>query len=210
MNTTIVLVRHGETAGNREGLFRGRKDFPLNQNGIAQADLLAQELTEWPLSAIYSSPLSRALDTARRVAEPHLLPVVQEPDLTNIDLGDWEGRLKSEIERDYPDLWHTWIHNPEDLRREGAETLAHVQERSFRVLERIVAANRKRMVAIVSHRAVLKPLLARCLGITEPHFWRIHLDTAAYSILEHLPDRGYMLTLLNQTKHLRDFIREMV
>ncbi|MDH7499739.1 MAG: histidine phosphatase family protein, partial [candidate division NC10 bacterium] len=63
-------------------------------------------------------------------------------------------------------------------------------------------------IAVVSHRAVLKALIARCLDIREPYFWKIHLDTASYSLLEHRLERGYALTLLNQTHHLADFVRE--
>lgn len=210
MSTTIILIRHGETMGNRDGLFRGRKDFPLNENGLTQATLLSQELSGWDLGAVYSGPLSRAKETARRVADPHGLSVVEEPPFTNIALGDWEGRRKVEIERDHPDLWQIWVSTPERLERPGAETLFQVQERSHRALERIVQEHTGKTVVVVGHRAVLKPLIARCLSIAEPYFWKIHLDTAGYSILEHTPDRGYMLTLLNQTRHLQDVVREMV
>ena len=69
MTTTILLIRHGETLGNRDGMFRGQKDFPLNENGRTQARSLAEELSTWRIDAIYSSPLSRAMETARPLAE---------------------------------------------------------------------------------------------------------------------------------------------
>jgi len=114
------------------------------------------------------------------------------------------------VEKEQPELWRIWVREPENLQRPGAETLAQVQERSFSALERIVEAQTGETVAVVCHRAVLKPLIARCLGIATPYFWKIHMDNAAYSILEHTQGRGYMLTLLNQTRHLQDFVREMV
>ncbi len=210
MATTVLLIRHGETAGNREGLFRGQKDFPLNENGRSQAKALAEELRAWKIDAIYSSPLSRTLETVRPLAESHGLPVIEEPGFTNIRLGDWEGVAKKWVEENQPELWKIWIMEPERLHRPGAETLAQVQERAFLTLERIVGREQEKVAAVVSHRAVLKPLIARCLGIPAPYFWKIHMDTAAYSILEYTLERGYTLTLLNQTRHLQDFIREMV
>jgi broad specificity phosphatase PhoE len=140
------------------------------------------------------------------------LAVIDEPAFTDIHLGDWEGRSKREVEQEEPEQWKIWISRPERLKREGAETLTEVQERAYRGLQRIVQdqgqGERTMTIAVVSHRAVLKALIARCLGLPEPYFWKIHLDTAAYSILEHTKERGYMLTLLNQTCHLSDFVRE--
>jgi len=210
MATTILLIRHGETVGNREGLFRGQKDFPLNENGKIQAKALAEELRAWKLDAIHSSPLSRALETARPLADLQGLPVIEEPGFTNIHLADWEGVAKKWVEENQPALWKVWVSEPERLRRPGAETLAQVQERAFSALEKIVRNEVGKTVVVVSHRAVLKPLIARCLDIPAPYFWKIHMDTAAYSIFEHTPERGYTLTLLNQTRHLQEFVREMV
>lgn len=208
--TKIILVRHGETQGNREGLFRGRADFPLNDNGLRQAQDLAQALKRYELEAVYSSPLSRARVTAELIAQPHNLKIEIEPDLNNIKLGIWEGRPKAEIEKRFPRLWQLWITEPERLQLPDAETLQDVQTRAFSVLERIAHENSGQTLAVVTHRAVLKPLLARALGIPEPYFWKLHLDTSSYSILEHTPERGYTLTLLNETSHLKEFIKETV
>ena len=158
MTTTILLIRHGETAGNREGLFRGQKDFPLNENGRDQARTLAQELSAWKIDAIYSSPLTRANETARPLAELLGLRVIEETGFNNIHLGDREGRAKREVEEIQPELWRIWVTTPERLKREGAETLGQVQERAFSALGRIVEAQRGETVAVVSHRAVLKQI----------------------------------------------------
>lgn len=67
--TTVILIRHGECEGNREGLFRGRTDFPLNETGRQQAKALGEALAAFSPSTVYSSPLSRATETARFIAE---------------------------------------------------------------------------------------------------------------------------------------------
>jgi probable phosphoglycerate mutase len=208
--TTIILIRHGETKGNRDGLFRGRIDFPLNDNGIRQARDLAQALEHSGLAAVYASPLTRATATAEIVARPHGLPVAVEAGFTDIDLGLWQGRPREEIKEKFPELWHVWITEPERLRVPDGETLPQVQDRAFAALARIVRENPGRTVAVVSHRAVLKPLLARALGVAAPYFWKFHFDNGSYSTVEWTPERGFILTRLNETCHLKDYVKETV
>jgi probable phosphoglycerate mutase len=208
--TKIILVRHGETQGNREGLFRGQADFPLNENGLRQARDLAQALKKYELEAVYSSPLSRARVTAELIARSHNLKIEMEPGFNNIKLGLWEGVPKDEIAERFPELWELWVTRPEYLQIPEGETLDAVQVRASKALKRIVKEQRGKTLAVVTHRAVLKPLLAWALGIPKPYFWKLHIDTSSYSILEHTPKRGYTLTLLNETLHLKEFVRETV
>ncbi len=210
METTIYLIRHGESEGNKEGKFRGRMDFPLTEQGIQQAKDLRDELKGVKFTAIYTSPLRRAYDTAKILAEPHGLEPIVEEGFINISLGEWEGMPKEEIKRGYPELWQLWITEPEKLQIPDAETLDQVMERSVAALKRIVREHKGGIVAVVTHRAVLKPMLAGVLGISRPYFWRLHMDTASYSILEYREGRGFTLSLLNETKHLKGFIKEVV
>jgi broad specificity phosphatase PhoE len=209
--TTAILVRHGECEGNREGLFRGRKDFPLNENGFAQAKALAGELAAFHTAqAIYSGPLSRAKETGRIIAEVMSIPLEIRNGIDNMSLGPWEGRPKIEIQEEYPEEWSLWLSNPERLRLEGAETLEDVRRRAFAELNQLVKSHKGQSFILVTHRAVLKPLLASALDIAHPYFWRIHVDTASYSILTHEENRGYCLITLNQTKHLPNLVSEWV
>ncbi|MCD6362520.1 MAG: histidine phosphatase family protein [Synergistetes bacterium] len=210
MKTKIIFIRHGECEGNRVGLFRGRRDFPLNENGVKQAEALREELRKFGLSAVYSSPLSRALRTAQIIAEPHGLSPIVDESFTNISLGSWEGRPKADIEREYPKEWKTWITVPEDLSLPGAERVDDVKERAYKGLLRILPQHEGEIIAIVSHRAVLKPLFAAMFEVKKPYFWKFHFDTASYSIVEYRGERGFTLILLNETKHLTDFVVEEV
>ncbi len=208
--TTIFIVRHGECAGNREGLFRGRTDFPLNETGIVQANALALELKGKGLSRIFSSPLTRAVETADRISKACSIEWEIRAGFTNIALGQWEGRPKKEIEQEFPEEWHLWLEHPDRLHIPGGEPIPDVQRRAFSNLEHLVRQHAGETFAVVSHRAVIKPLLSACLGIAEPSFWRLHMDTASYSILVHEEKRGYCLTLLNQNRHLGEVVREWV
>lgn len=207
--TKILLVRHGECAENREGVFRGRRDVPLSDRGRSQAELLAEEISRsFAPSALFSSPLQRARDTAQAIGQRAGIPVVERSGFTNMALGPWEGHAKMFIRETYPEEWSLWINNPERLVLEGAETLDDVQRRAYANLEHLVRSHEGETFVVVSHRAVLKPLLAACLGIQAPSFWRLHLDTASYSVLVHEKVRGYTCTLLNQTRHLPDLVSE--
>lgn len=210
MLTTIYLIRHGECAGNREGLFRGRYDFPLNEAGREQAKWLAKELRNVAFDAVYSSPLSRAMKTAKVICEGRGMEPIAEQGLNNIHLGEWEGKPKTQIAERFPKEFRLWRTEPEKLKMEGAETLAEVQKRALNTLVRITKERVGGGFAIVSHRAVIKPLIAGILGIPAPYFWKLHPQTASYSIIEHTMDRGYALVLFNQTRHLKEFIREDV
>ena len=209
--TTAILVRHGECEGNREGLFRGRKDFHLNENGLAQAKALAGELAAFHTAqAIYSGPLSRAKETGRIIAEAMSIPLEIRNGIDNMSLGPWEGRPKIEIQEEYPEEWSLWLSNPERLRLEGAETLEDVRLRAFAEVNQLVRVHQGETFIIVTHRAVLKPVIASALEIAPPYFWRIHVDTASYSVLTHEESRGYCLVSLNQTHHLPDVVSEWV
>lgn len=202
--TTVYFIRHGECDGNRDKRIRGCVDFPLNENGVRQAHALAARLKNAGITAIVTSPLSRALETARILGEAvGAKPVIKEG-FRNICFGAWENRLQSEIMREHPEQWRTWTTRPEELRVEGAESLYAVRDRSLRELENTVAEYEGRTIALVSHRALLKPMLAGALGVAPPFFWRLHLDNAAYGILTHTPERGFTLRALNITEHLKN------
>lgn len=210
-HTTILLARHGECQGNREERFRGRIDYPLNERGLEQARDLGKAIIPFSPSAIYSSPLLRARQTASEIADAcSKNEVMIHEGLNNIYFSSWEGRLKSEIAFEYSHEWNIWLTSPERLALPGAETLAEIQQRSFAALKELVVKHEGTTFVLVSHRTVLKPLIAACLGIPVPYFWKIHMDTASYSVLIYDPKRGYGLFCLNQTSHLKKVVTEWV
>jgi broad specificity phosphatase PhoE len=95
--TTIVLVRHGETDWNRDNRFQGHADPPLNDNGRAQARVLAAELRTQRFAAAYTSPLRRAAETAAILADGLGLEAVPETSLKEVDVGSWTTHRRSEV-----------------------------------------------------------------------------------------------------------------
>jgi len=202
--TRIILIRHGECQGNIESRFRGRKDYPLNERGRKQALELAKELETLAPDAIYSSPLKRAIETATPLAARFSKEIIKDEGFNNISFGQWEGLLKSEISKEYPDEWKTWLVAPEKLDMAGVEPMSSIRKRSIESLKRIEARHSGKTVVVVSHRTTLKPLLAAALSIPDPYFWKLHVDTASYSTLLYSKERGFCLYQLNQTKHLTE------
>jgi len=206
--TELVIVRHGETELNREGVFRGRLDVGLNDAGRRQAEAAADALAGRPVAAVFSSPLSRAYDTASAIAGRHGLEVVVDEAFHNFDLGAWQGRPKETVRTEHPALWDTWVNDPARLRIPGAETLDEVKRRAHaRVLELVEAYHDRRFV-VATHRSVAKLLGAALLGLGPEAFWRFYLDNAGYSVFGH-DERGFVLVTWNEAAHLGERVVEL-
>jgi broad specificity phosphatase PhoE len=204
---TMYFIRHGESVGNSENRFRGQHDYDLTVNGIRQAEALGNELSKIEFDCIYSSPLDRAKKTAQIIARD-AAEVISMEELTNVSLGGWENQPKENIRKTHPDLWKLWVTEPEKLDFIGMETFATVQKRAFECIMQLIPKHQNGTIAIVTHRAVLKPLFAKMLDITGRYFWKIDLDTASYSIAEYRAEKGFTFTCINQNKHLKHYIRE--
>ncbi len=196
----IYLIRHGETEFNRLGVFRGRYDVDLNENGRLQAKEIARALSGENLEFIVTSPLKRALETAQAIASELGIEYRVEEGFNNINLGSWQGVPKEKIKREYPRLWHLWTTNPEKLLIPGGETLSQVRRRSLRALNSLLKRT-KGNFGIVTHRAVIKALAAGMLGMRPPYFWKLHIDNASFSVFEVIND-GFMLVSWNNNSHL--------
>lgn len=200
--TTIYLIRHGECTGNRERKIKGRTDFSLNETGILQANTLAETLKDKNLQHIYSSPLSRATDTAKIICKTLNVTYETHSEFNNICMGVWENRKKTDLAREVPRLWKIWMEEPEKLVLTNAETLDKVRKRTTEALNKIVKERAGQTVAIIGHRGILKPLLAGVLAVEKPYYWRFHIDNGSYSIITYDDNRGYTLVKLNYTDHL--------
>lgn len=205
--TELVIVRHGETEANRLGIFRGRLDVALNENGRAQARALGEALAAPPIEAVFSSPLARALDTARAVASVHGIEPECDPAFNNIDLGEWQGVEKERVRREQPDAWRLWQTNPDDLEIPGGESLSDVRARAQRRALELVSDFAGSRIVIVTHRSVAKLLAGALLGMESGYFWKFYLDNAGYSLLGH-GRFGFVLLKWNEACHLPDRVVE--
>jgi broad specificity phosphatase PhoE len=199
--TEIVIVRHGETELNTAGVFRGRTDVALNARGLEQAAAVAEALADPPVAAVYASPMVRALDTARAIASKHGLEPIVDPAFNNIDLGEWQGGWKEQVQRDYPELWRLWLEDPDSLRIPGGETLAQVRERAFDRTVELARSHPDERIVVVSHRSVSKLLAGALLGLEGGYFWSFYIDNAGYSVFG-FNDGAFVLLKWNEGCHL--------
>jgi broad specificity phosphatase PhoE len=202
---TVYLIRHGETQANRDGVFRGRGEVPLSPAGLKQAGELRDYFSALPMQRVFSSPLQRAAQTAA-ICFPGRAVELQEL-VNNLDLGAWSGRRKKEIAAEEPELWRRWLEDPERMSFPGGESLAAMKARTRR-FNRLLAEAGEERIAVVTHRSVLKALLAEALGLGGRWFWKFHLDNASVTVLLHDAVRGFVLAKLNRTEHLSDFVFE--
>jgi len=151
-STRLILVRHGETDWNAEGRYQGQADPPLNARGREQARRVAQKLRDKGVDVIYSSPLKRALETAKAIADETGAPLFIEPRLMEINQGVWEGKHVSDIQREYPEIFRQWEEDPWHTHIPGGETLQQVQERVYAAIDDIIERHQGQTVVLVTHR----------------------------------------------------------
>ena len=204
--TRIILVRHGQTEWNIESgageRFRGRVDLPLDDTGLAQAHALAERLANRLIVAVYSSPLKRAVETARPIAQQLSLPVQPLPAVIDIHYGDWQGLSSAEVAKVYPDLYRRWLEKPHLVKFPNGESLRQVRLRGMATLKEVTARHEGRVVLLVAHQVVNKVLVCAMLGLDNCHFWRIRQDNGCINVFEH-QDGIFAAVLVNDTCHLR-------
>jgi len=200
--TSIYLVRHGQTAWNKEEIFRGRTDVPLDETGLKQAELVGQYFKGMEIHGIFSSPLSRAWQTAQKVAEIHRLKVQSLQGIHDMSFGNWEGRPHQEIRENDNKTYRQWVETPHLVRLPGGESLDDVRVRAMAAMEEVIRDHPGKTVILVTHRVVNKVLICGILGLDNSHFWQINQDTTAINLIQHR-DGKYVLSLLNETCHLK-------
>lgn len=155
------MIRHGETEWNATRRAQGQVDVPLNDAGRLQAEEAAAQLDGVSLVGVYSSDLSRAVDTAEPIARSQGLEIVTDPAFREIDQGDWEGLALDEIRSRWPELWGPARHY---VGRPEGESPEEVQRRALEGVARVVERHPSGAVAIISHGGTIRWIVAHALG----------------------------------------------
>jgi probable phosphoglycerate mutase len=155
-----VLVRHGATEWNADKRAQGQADVALSKKGREQARETARRLAELPVDAVYSSDLSRAVETAEAIAAVHGLDVAMDPAFREIDQGEWTGLPVAEIQQRWPELWGSARHYSA---RPGGESPQQVRRRALEGLRRVVERHPHGTVVIASHGGTIRWLSAEVL-----------------------------------------------
>jgi broad specificity phosphatase PhoE len=176
---------------------------PLTERGLRQAEALAEALAGVKVDAVYSSPLRRAIDTARAIASRHGLEVVPDDRLTEMDVGDLDGLTFDEMRGRYPEFLSRWLGEEAGTLRMpgGSECLQDVQDRAREALQRMAQRHERATVVAVTHNFTIHALLCHALNMPICDFRRLRHDLAAISTLD-LRDGRSVVIHLNDCCHL--------
>jgi broad specificity phosphatase PhoE len=208
----IILVRHGQTEWNDGSCagehFRGQIDIGLNATGMAQAQSVADRLAPLAIKAVYASPLKRALDTARPVAQARGLDMIPLPGLLDIDYGQWGGRSLQEVAAGWPELYQRWKARPHLVHIPGGESLDQVRCRVSEGLDQILASHDREIVVLVGHQVVNKVLICKLFGLDNGAFWHIRQDTGCINRFDY-DGQSFTVLTLNEVCHLLTYPRDL-
>jgi len=200
--TRIIAVRHGETAWNVDSRIQGQLDIQLNDTGRWQARRVGHALSGQQLSAIYSSDLGRAHETARAIADAAGIPVVAHTGLRERRFGMFEGKTFDEIQQNWPDQALNWKRRiPEWQPPDGGESLLQLRERVHRTVADLASRHCGEQIAVVAHGGVLDALYRIATGqeVNSPRTWQ--LPNGAINRLLWTPE-GFTLVGWSDTQHL--------
>jgi 2,3-bisphosphoglycerate-dependent phosphoglycerate mutase len=198
----IIAVRHGETAWNVAARIQGQLDIGLNDTGRWQAKRVSEALATEEISAVYSSDLGRAHETAQSIAEAAGISVVPEEGLRERSFGMFEGKTFDEIHQTWPDHAHNWRKRiPEWQPPEGGESLLQLRERVTRTIQALAARHTGEQIVVVAHGGVLDTLYRVATGqdVNSPRTWE--LPNGAINRLLWTPE-GFTLVGWSDTQHL--------
>lgn len=205
MVTRLYLIRHGATSATDEGRFSGSSGVELSEEGRWQAARLGERLARHAITAVYSSPLSRALDTARIVAGSCGHEPVLRDGLREIGHGRWEGMKREDVERLFSAEYAAWETDPFTFAPEGGESGVSVLARALPVIRDIVTTHPGGQAIVVSHKATLRLILSSLLAF-DPRGYRDRLDQspACLNVLDFKDPVRARLMLFNDTSHYAD------
>lgn len=202
-----LLVRHGATVNNvcyPVKLQGCGSDLPLSAEGLRQAEETSRCLATTALAAVYCSPLLRARQTAEAIARLRGLEVQTVAELTEVDVGQWEGRTWEEVQRQWPDVHAAYMDDPGLMPYLGGESFLQVQQRAHPALQQLLETHPGQLIAVVTHNVVNRVLLAPLLGVPLKLARGIHLDNCGICVLRHRGGITKLITL-NSVLHLSEW-----
>lgn len=210
MNLIIYFLRHGETTASQTGGYCGTLDPDLSSKGYQMAEDFANAYKSLPWVAVFSSPLRRAVATAKPLCEAAGIRMQLKEGLREIAYGQWEGKTPEEVNREFHDTYIRWLAEPGWNAPNGGERGIDIARRSSLVIEEIEQTCSAGNVLVVSHKATTRIMLCFLIGIDVGRFRdRINMPVASISIVE-MAVHGPMLHMMGDRAYLREHLRRRV
>ena len=201
---TLYITRHGQTEWNVESRMQGWADSPLTKTGVDAAKKLGIRLQDVPLDAVYSSTSGRTIHTAQLIIGERDIPLIQKADLREINVGEWQGQVSRDIERDYAEQLKTYYERPSQYESTSGENFHILKERILRALEEISTAHPDGNVLIVTHGVVKKCLINHFSGADMDLLWEPpFIHGTSLTMMEIDTDRRE-LTMIGDMSHAEE------
>lgn len=201
MATTVLMIRHPESAWNRRGIYQGQTDIPLSALGRAQAELVAVRLSREHIAGIVCSPLRRARSLAGAIARYHHLAPRPDERLTEIGHGTWEGLSRDDVVRRYPEMYAAWTERPHEVTFPGGESLQDVHDRSVGPIADLLEQPGDDTWVVVTHDTVCRLVVAAAEQRPVVGFSDVALENAGITTLVGPHLAGSVLHV-NDVEHL--------
>ncbi|MDC3953185.1 histidine phosphatase family protein [Polyangium jinanense] len=203
MHIELIIVRHGQSEGNRDRVFTGHGPSPLTDRGRREAEAVARRITEKPVTAIFASDLPRALETAAPLVEKSGVPLVADPALRERNFGDLTGTSFADIEARHPDVWRALLARDPLFRPPGGESNADCRARISGFVEGLFARGVEGRIVLVSHGVAINQLLYHLLGVpaSQPPPVVFRVDNCSVQRVERHEDTVRILCI-NDRSHL--------
>ena len=195
--TRIHLIRHGEVENAGPPRYNGHADVGLSNRGRDQYRAMADRLADVPLTAVYSSDLSRCVWGAELIASRHNLKPLLHRELRELHIGDWEGLTWDEIQIRWPKEWANRLADIVNYRVPGGESTQDLHDRAIPTLRDIVARHPGEELLIVGHGGMNRVLLLDAMGAPLSSLFRIEQTYCCLNIIDHYADGNPVVKLLN-------------
>lgn len=199
---TFYFVRHGETIWNNMGRYQGVSDVKLSARGVIQSHMVADYFSEIQVDCIFSSDLSRAINTATPLAGKKGLEVFLEPGLREINFGQWEGLTYEEIEARWPGAINDMYQFPSKVKIEGGQSFLDLQQQAMKTMRKIIAKHDDKNIVIFSHGGTIRCIVCALLNLPLDYAWNFKQDNVNVTIVQYFGKRN-LLALLNDTHHVK-------
>lgn len=198
----LILVRHGQTESNKLGRIQGVNNSPLTDVGREQAEAAARALASEAPFALYSSPLPRALQTAKAIGYRADTQPVEVKELIEMDVGEFEGLSGPQLRERFPDVMRSWDEDPAATVMPGGESLYDVRDRAWPVVRSLAERHGSETVVAVTHNFTIHTIVCAALDMPLNNFRKLRIDLGSITRLEITSARTTLVSL-NETWHLK-------
>lgn len=190
----FILVRHGETEANIGGIYSGWTDFPLTEKGNKDIQATARALKRYAdIDIIYSSPLNRALSTAKAISAAINKEIQVVPNLKEMNFGIFDGKEREYIQKNHSSEWDSWLKDYVNYRIPQGENLLDVYDRIVDFIDMLIEKDKS--CIIVTHGGIIQTMITHLLDLGLDKMWHFQCLPAGYVEIEYVDNFGYLRRL---------------